>query len=516
MLILILVFLAICSIILVIFKRDENSLLLLGLCSSLILMFSGIIIYTTKIGGLSGSQEVFLFLSPKLKNWIQYMVITLDKLGYLIAVGRYLFPSFLLLIAVNYSMIPFVRRHINWFRCLLIFPVCSLILYYPHVFYTIVRGRFELQKILMSAMLIWIFAFLILALALLIKEYMSITMVYCSRQFRYILLSHVSLALLYGIYCVQDPIQVYQLYGAEYLWVSGISYANPSLSFIGWCLLTIATLVFVVLGFYNFIGYTQVNFQADQEDIKMQRKFDAASMGASVFVHSMKNQLLSMRVLHKKINLVFEQENPDLKALKAHTDILGQMNENMFERMEELYRSVKSPYISLTPVTVDVIVDMAILRFHQKYPDFNVELDLGTHAYVLADKTHLSEAVYNLLVNAQEAVVSADRETTTKVKLSTCKERLYTVIRVSDKGMGIAKNLQHKIFEPFYTSKNTNYNWGMGLYYVRQIVKSHLGVLRFESTSGEGTSFYIMLPRFDKLSKREKESAKSKWLTKQE
>jgi signal transduction histidine kinase len=507
-LILILILLGIISITLAIFKRDENSLLLLGLCGSLILMFSGIIIYTAKIGGLNGSQEVFLFLSPKIKNWIQYMVIRLDTLGYLIAVGRYLFPSFLLLIAINYSMIPFIRRYTRWIKLLLIIPVASLIVYYPKVFYTLVRSRFELQKILMTAMLIWIFLYLVIAIVLLIKEYLSITMAYFARQFRYILLSHVSLAVLYGIYCVQDPIQVYQLYGSEYLWVSGISYANPSLSFLGWCILTLATLIFVALGFYNLVGYTQLNFNAEREDIQMQRKFDTASMGASVFIHSIKNQLLSMRVLNKKINQVFLQENPDLEELKKHTDTFSQMNENMLERLDELYQSIKSHYISLKPVKVEKIAEMAILRFHQKYPDFNVKLTLETHADVLADKVHLSEAVYNLLTNAQEAVLAAGRETDCEVELLILQERLYTVIIVRDKGTGISKDLQKKIFEPFYTSKNTNYNWGMGLYYVRKIVKSHLGVLRLESVPGGVTSFYIMLPRFAKQGEGDKEKDK--------
>lgn len=498
MLILILIFLAMVSIALAILKRDENSLLLLGLCGSLVLMFSGIIIYTAKIGGLSGSQEVFLFLSPQIKNWIQYMIITLDMLGYLIAVGRYLFPTFLLLIAVNYSMIPFIRQHKNLVKFTLILPAVSLILYYPQIFYSVVRNRFELQRIMMTAAIVWIFLYLAFAIVLLVKEYISITMVYCSRQFRYILLLHVSLALLYGIYSVQDPIQVYQLYGAEYLWVSGISYANPSLSILGWSLLTAATLLFVILGFWNLMGYTQVNFHANQEDIRMQRKFDTASMGASVFVHSIKNQLLSSRVVHKKISQVLSQENPDLKELKKYNDLLCQMNENMLERMEELYRSIKSNTISLIPVSVEKIAELAILRFHQKYPERDVKLNLETYATVLADETHLSEAVYNLLVNAQEALFAAGEKKDGRVELLIYQERLYTVIEVHDNGTGISKNTQKKIFDPFYTSKNTNYNWGMGLYYVRQIVKSHLGVLRLQSERGIGTSFFILLPRYNK------------------
>ena len=41
-----------------------------------------------------------------------------------------------------------------------------------------------------------------------------------------------------------------------------------------------------------------------------------------------------------------------------------------------------------------------------------------------------------------------------------------------------------------------NHNWGMGLYYVRAIVKGHLGILRVESREGKGSSFYILLPKY--------------------
>ena len=49
----------------------------------------------------------------------------------------------------------------------------------------------------------------------------------------------------------------------------------------------------------------------------------------------------------------------------------------------------------------------------------------------------------------------------------------------------------------FYSSKNSNYNWGMGLYYVREVVKSHLGNMRVESTEGKGSKFYILIPKYE-------------------
>ena len=75
-------------------------------------------------------------------------------------------------------------------------------------------------------------------------------------------------------------------------------------------------------------------------------------------------------------------------------------------------------------------------------------------------------------------------------------ERLYSVIEIKDFGMGMNKKLRKKVFDPFFSSKNSNHNWGMGLYYVREIVKSHLGIINIESVEGEGSSFFVMLPKY--------------------
>ena len=125
-----------------------------------------------------------------------------------------------------------------------------------------------------------------------------------------------------------------------------------------------------------------------------------------------------------------------------------------------------------------------------------MEVVLEADVSILADKGHLCEAIYNLLINAQDAVEAAERGAEGKVSLLSYEERVYTVIEVRDNGMGIPKSAMKKIFEPFYTSKNRNHNWGMGLYYVRAIVKGHLGILRVESREGKGSSFYILLPKY--------------------
>lgn len=503
MLIIILVVLFLDSIILTVMRKNINSLLFFGLCTSLILMLAGIILYTAKIGGLSHAQYIFLFLSVRIQTWMQYIVITLDKLGYMIAVGRYLFPYFLLMISIKYSTVPFISRNRKWMYLFFLPPAASLTLYYPQIFYVVVCNRFTLQTWLMSSTLVWILLYLAAGMLLMIREYFATPVAYFRRQFRNILFLHISLAFLYGINCLQDPIQVYQLYGSEYLWVSGISYSNPAMPLFGWVLLTVITIFSSFVGLWNLIRYTQIEYQMNQEDVVLQRKFEITNAGISIFVHSIKNQILSCGVVHKRIQKILDSDPPDLPALRENVDLLRQLNENMLTHINRLNANTKSHSIVLRPVSADRIAGLAVQRFHGKYPDTGVNLDLLPHTFVLADEESLSEALCNLLMNAQEAILAAGRGPQGKVDLKTYNGRIYTFFEVRDNGGGISKSEQKRIFDPFYTTKNTNFNWGMGLHYVKRIAKSHFGMLRFESIPGHGSSFFLILPRYEPRAKKD-------------
>ncbi len=491
----ILVSIAVFSVILLAYRRDHYALLIFGMGASLILLLVGIIIYTAKTGGMSEAQKVFLYFSSGIQKRLSYLIFPLSRLGYLIAIGRYLFPLFLLLVALNYSMIPLVRRCRKWWALICFFPIVSLLLYYPRVFYTIVRNRFVLQRFLMTAMVLWIVLYLLAAGVLLLHEYASVTIAYYRRQFRTIVILIASMMLLYLMFGLQDPIQVYQLYTTEYMWFNGMSYANPDIPLWMWQGMSVLIAFSLVLGFWNLREYSQITVRENDRAVSLERKFDTASMGVSVFVHSIKNQLLAARVAYKKLEQELAKPEQDEKKLEEYLHLLETMNDTMLQRMEELYRSVKSSYISLTPTSAEEIVRLAAQRFAQKYPEVSLEVLPVPQVLLLADSTHLTEALYNLLTNGYEATVASGRPDR-KVALAVHDERLWVVFEVRDNGCGMTRQEQKKIYDPFYTNKNTNFNWGMGLYYVCQIVKSHLGALRVESVKNEGTSFFMQLPRY--------------------
>ncbi len=499
MLILVMMLMVISTIIVASRRRDMLSLFLMALMASFVIMFTGAIIYIAKVGGYSKLQRTFLFLIPEFQTWLQYRPIQLGRLGYLVAIGRSLFPYFLLIIAFEYSMVGWIRRHYRALRVwTLLMPVLFLIYYYPAVFKTIVYKRFWVIIIMRNIGLWWIGIYVLVALSLLTIEYASISIPFYKQRFRLIVLSLVSVTVLYGMYAIQDPGQIYNMHISEYMRIGSLRYIKVSLNNYGWIAIALSTVFFVVLGTSSIIQHTQIDYKEDKEDIMIQRKFNASSLGTTVFIHSIKNHLLSSRVLHKRLDQEFQKTDPSIKDLQQQVGRLKEINEGMIARMDDLYSTVKSKSLTLKPYPLKDIIISSIVRFNQKYPGQQIEVNIEKiDEVLLADSSHLSEAIYNLLTNAYESTLIIDKGKS-KVEILIHEERLYTVIEIRDNGVGISNIKSMKIFEPFFTTKNTNSNWGMGLFYVREIVKGHVGKLKIESEKDKGTSFFVMLPKFEK------------------
>lgn len=488
-------FLIISSIAIALLRRNRQTMLMLLLCISFVCMFVGIIIYLAKTGGLQTGQKFILFFDSRIQRRLSYLVFPLYQLGYLIAVGRTLFPGFLLMAALNFSMHPKFNRIKKYHLLVLLLPFATLILYLPSVLLKLGKNAAYLQRTVINATVLWIFIYLLLSLLLLVQEYRGMTIPYCKKQFRSIMGFLIAIGVMYFFYFRQDPIQVYQMYSAEYMRLGGLLYSGTAGGAISrWILMSVLTTLFGCFGFWSLRTYTMLEQEEVQGDITIQNKFDTASKGISVFVHGMKNQLLANRILSDKLKAELEKEQPDMVRVKEYSNMLSGISSNMLIRMEELHKSIKSNYLTLTPVAADQIVRRTVDRFHEKYPDVQLKTVVRGGCQILADVPHLSEALYNLAINGYEAIVKAERENP-RLELSVYDERLYVTFQITDNGGGMTRQVQKKIFDPFYTSKNTNYNWGMGLYYVRQIIKGHMGMLKMESTEDHGTSFFVAIPK---------------------
>jgi signal transduction histidine kinase len=75
-------------------------------------------------------------------------------------------------------------------------------------------------------------------------------------------------------------------------------------------------------------------------------------------------------------------------------------------------------------------------------------------------------------------------------------------VSIRDTGSGIDPEIQHNIFDPFFSTKEDGI--GLGLYICKEIIEDHVGKLSFKSELGQGTEFSLWLPAFDNSPHKEK------------
>lgn len=113
------------------------------------------------------------------------------------------------------------------------------------------------------------------------------------------------------------------------------------------------------------------------------------------------------------------------------------------------------------------------------------------NALVYADKYLIGNVMHNLMENA---VKYSDKEANVEVNIK--QDEHFTIISVSDHGVGIDKKYQKKIFEQFYRIPATHHKsgYGIGLAMVKYAVKAHGGTIKVVSELGKGSTFTFTLP----------------------
>ena len=79
-----------------------------------------------------------------------------------------------------------------------------------------------------------------------------------------------------------------------------------------------------------------------------------------------------------------------------------------------------------------------------------------------------------------------------KLTVSTSQEPYYILMEITDNGIGISKSVKDKIFEPYYSTKESGS--GLGLLIASRIVTEHGGTIELESTEGQGTTVKVRIP----------------------
>ncbi|HEY3235018.1 MAG TPA: GAF domain-containing sensor histidine kinase, partial [Polyangiaceae bacterium] len=132
-----------------------------------------------------------------------------------------------------------------------------------------------------------------------------------------------------------------------------------------------------------------------------------------------------------------------------------------------------------------------------------LELDVDTKLVARFDEGRIARAIHNLVRNAIEAMAERGGRLTISAEL----EDSDIVLRVSDTGPGIPKEIEGRIFQSFVTAGKEG-GTGLGLAIVKKIVEEHSGSVNVHSST-DGTTFELRLPQAPKEVKASTEPPKS-------
>ncbi|OUR96581.1 hypothetical protein A9Q84_09540 [Halobacteriovorax marinus] len=139
------------------------------------------------------------------------------------------------------------------------------------------------------------------------------------------------------------------------------------------------------------------------------------------------------------------------------------------------------------------IVESSLEMMRSTLPaNINIDFKFDESVEVLGDATQMQQIIMNFCTNSRDSIGSQNGEILISSKVNSLGSEVQLI--VSDNGAGISKEIQSKIYEPYFSTKPINKGTGMGLSIIHSIIVEMKGRIELFSEVNEGAKFVITLP----------------------
>jgi signal transduction histidine kinase len=197
--------------------------------------------------------------------------------------------------------------------------------------------------------------------------------------------------------------------------------------------------------------------------------------GADYTNHMLKNQTAKMEMCIEQLKL-----QHDGGELPEELEILSRSISALKNYIDRMKRHSQAIHLIQEPCGVaGLLTEAASMSL----------IDVGENVFLVCDKSHMTEVFSNIFINAAEAI--SENGT---IDISGEYSKSSYCLRIKDDGAGMDDDTLKEMFSPYFTTKNTERNFGLGLSYCKNVIEKHGGSISGKRNSGNGTTVTISLP----------------------
>ncbi len=239
-----------------------------------------------------------------------------------------------------------------------------------------------------------------------------------------------------------------------------------------------------------------------QERVQEQERLAAVGQLAAGIAHDF-NNILATIMLYAQMSA----RSPELPVrARERMNTISQQAKRATELIQQILDFSRRARLERRPTDLLGFLEEHVELMERTLPEsIKIELvhDGGQH-FVSVDPTRMQQVITNLALNARDAMPDGGtlHLELSRARIGAREEAALpgmeagdvAVLKVSDTGAGIRRDVLPHIFEPFFTTKPAGQGAGLGLSQVWGIVKQHEGYISVETEAGQGTTFVIYLP----------------------